>query len=289
MATAPSSTAATPGATWAALGQREFTETATSHVYAESGDYTVDVEAVLRAEYRFAGSPWRAIAGTLDRGRRPAARARRRVRHRAHAGRLQRPSRRTRLLKGRRCGARPRRTRPTRPTGSARAAIGPLPTARRCGAGRRRSTHRAVAAPPPCRRASNAARCRVAPVPSRSSRATASRTTSRSPVSPQLRLQQADAPSNASAAGRARPSTGSSTSPAHARGARSAAARALSISGGRPPRPSRGIRRPRALSSAPRRAPGERREEHRRSRLELRVADAELDRRHVRRQAQPST
>lgn len=54
-----------PGATWATLGQREFTATGTSHVYAESGEYTVSVEVVLRAEYRFAGSGWRSIAGTL--------------------------------------------------------------------------------------------------------------------------------------------------------------------------------------------------------------------------------
>lgn len=54
-----------PGMTWAALGQREFTATGTSHVYAESGEYTVAVEVVLRAEYRFAGSAWRSIAGTL--------------------------------------------------------------------------------------------------------------------------------------------------------------------------------------------------------------------------------
>ncbi|MEF3405439.1 hypothetical protein [Agromyces sp. CCNWLW203] len=54
-----------PGATWTALGQREFTPTSTSHVYAESGEYTVAIEVVLRAEYRFAGSGWRAIAGTL--------------------------------------------------------------------------------------------------------------------------------------------------------------------------------------------------------------------------------
>lgn len=54
-----------PGATWAALGQREFTATGTSHVYADSGEYTVSVEVVLRAEYRFAGSGWRSIAGTL--------------------------------------------------------------------------------------------------------------------------------------------------------------------------------------------------------------------------------
>lgn len=54
-----------PGATWATLGQREFTTTGTSHVYADSGEYTVALEVVLRAEYRFAGSGWRSIAGTL--------------------------------------------------------------------------------------------------------------------------------------------------------------------------------------------------------------------------------
>lgn len=57
--------ASTPGAPWAALGQREFSETATSHVYATSGVYTVHLAVGLRAEYRFAGSPWRAISGTL--------------------------------------------------------------------------------------------------------------------------------------------------------------------------------------------------------------------------------
>lgn len=56
----------TPGATWAALGQPEFSATPTSHVYASSGEYTVELAVVLRAEYRFAGSPWRSIAGTLS-------------------------------------------------------------------------------------------------------------------------------------------------------------------------------------------------------------------------------
>ena len=54
-----------PGSTWEVLGQREFTGTPTSHVYAVAGEYTVDLSVVLRAEYRFAGSPWRPIAGTL--------------------------------------------------------------------------------------------------------------------------------------------------------------------------------------------------------------------------------
>lgn len=56
----------TPGSTWEALGQAEFTETATSHVYAASGDYTVDIAVVFVAEYRFNGSVWRWIDGTLS-------------------------------------------------------------------------------------------------------------------------------------------------------------------------------------------------------------------------------
>ncbi|TYL54088.1 hypothetical protein [Agromyces mariniharenae] len=54
-----------PGATWDALGQREFSPTPTSHVYVAPGEYTAELEVALRAEYRFAGSPWRSIAGTL--------------------------------------------------------------------------------------------------------------------------------------------------------------------------------------------------------------------------------
>lgn len=54
-----------PGQTWEALGVHEFAETGTSHAYAESGEFTVTLEVVLAAEYRFAGSPWRSIAGTL--------------------------------------------------------------------------------------------------------------------------------------------------------------------------------------------------------------------------------
>lgn len=54
-----------PGASWDALGQREFTETLTSHTYAVAGEYTVELSVVLRAEYRFAGSGWRSIPGTL--------------------------------------------------------------------------------------------------------------------------------------------------------------------------------------------------------------------------------
>ena len=54
-----------PGATWTELGVDEFTPTATSHVYAASGEYSVRLEVALAAEYRFAGSAWLPIAGTL--------------------------------------------------------------------------------------------------------------------------------------------------------------------------------------------------------------------------------
>ncbi|HEU4757934.1 MAG TPA: hypothetical protein VFS72_14785 [Agromyces sp.] len=54
-----------PGATWEELGQAEFTETETSHVYATSGEYTAELAVVYVAEYRFDGSAWRWIDGTL--------------------------------------------------------------------------------------------------------------------------------------------------------------------------------------------------------------------------------
>ena len=57
---------ATPGATWEDLHQKEFTATDTSHVYAESGEYTVTLEVALAAEYRFGGSAWQPIVGTLS-------------------------------------------------------------------------------------------------------------------------------------------------------------------------------------------------------------------------------
>lgn len=59
-------TSITGGASWEALGVPELTKTATSHVYRERGEYAVTVSVVLSAEYRFAGQPWRPIAGTLQ-------------------------------------------------------------------------------------------------------------------------------------------------------------------------------------------------------------------------------
>jgi len=56
---------ASPGATWSELRTKEFTKTATSHVYASTGEYTATLEVVLSAEYRFGGSGWQSIAGVL--------------------------------------------------------------------------------------------------------------------------------------------------------------------------------------------------------------------------------
>ncbi|WP_353810324.1 hypothetical protein [Agromyces sp. SYSU T00194] len=59
------------GATWAALGQPEFSATPTSHVYAARGTYEVELTVTYAAEYRFAGAGWVPIAGTLDIGSGP--------------------------------------------------------------------------------------------------------------------------------------------------------------------------------------------------------------------------
>ncbi|MGR2753614.1 hypothetical protein [Agromyces arachidis] len=56
---------ADPGATWADLGQREFTATPTSHVYRAKGEHTARLDVIYVAEYRFDGSAWRWIDGTL--------------------------------------------------------------------------------------------------------------------------------------------------------------------------------------------------------------------------------
>jgi hypothetical protein len=56
----------TGGSTWAALGLPEFSETATSHAYAASGDRTVQLSVEYAAEYSFAGRAYTAIAGTLS-------------------------------------------------------------------------------------------------------------------------------------------------------------------------------------------------------------------------------
>ena len=56
----------TKGGTWAALGLREFDPTPTSHVYLDEGDYTIHLTIDFRAEYRFAGSDFLPIDGTIN-------------------------------------------------------------------------------------------------------------------------------------------------------------------------------------------------------------------------------
>lgn len=55
----------TPGASWADLGLREFEPTPTSHIYRSSEDYSLQLEVLYRAEYRFAGYDWQNIDGTV--------------------------------------------------------------------------------------------------------------------------------------------------------------------------------------------------------------------------------
>jgi PKD repeat protein len=58
-------TTSTPGASWAALGLVEFDATSTSHVFTTPGSFAISLAIRFRAEYRFAGSEWVPIAGTL--------------------------------------------------------------------------------------------------------------------------------------------------------------------------------------------------------------------------------
>ena len=53
------------GATWAEQGLPEFSETATSHEYRQTGSYVITLSVDYAAEYRFAGQSWRSIRGTL--------------------------------------------------------------------------------------------------------------------------------------------------------------------------------------------------------------------------------
>lgn len=55
----------TPGASWAALGQDELTETPTGHVYAQRGRATVMVRVAYSAEYRVGDGRWVAVQGDV--------------------------------------------------------------------------------------------------------------------------------------------------------------------------------------------------------------------------------
>lgn len=58
-------TTAAQGSTWRAAGVQEFDTTPTSHAFERPGSYTIRLTVDFAAEYRFAGAPWRSIAGTL--------------------------------------------------------------------------------------------------------------------------------------------------------------------------------------------------------------------------------
>jgi len=60
------STEGTRGAPWRANNDREFDETATSHVYQRAGTYYIDLVVDYTAEYRFGSGPWVAIDGVLS-------------------------------------------------------------------------------------------------------------------------------------------------------------------------------------------------------------------------------
>src|SRR6185312_3901728 len=56
---------ATRGATWKALGIREFDPTGTSHVYDKRGEYDIDLIIDFTAECQYAGGPWTPVIGVL--------------------------------------------------------------------------------------------------------------------------------------------------------------------------------------------------------------------------------
>ena len=60
-----SATRSTKGGTWASLGIPEFEESPTSHVYEQVGDYTITLTVTFAAEYRFDGSAWRPVIGSI--------------------------------------------------------------------------------------------------------------------------------------------------------------------------------------------------------------------------------
>ncbi|TFD52222.1 hypothetical protein E3T55_06320 [Cryobacterium frigoriphilum] len=54
------------GATWQWLNLPEFSETDTSHTYESTGEYTITPSVTYRAEYRYAGSDWLPVDGTIS-------------------------------------------------------------------------------------------------------------------------------------------------------------------------------------------------------------------------------
>ncbi|QEW00260.1 hypothetical protein F6J84_09275 [Microbacterium caowuchunii] len=54
------------GASWAALGQPQFTPTATSHPYTRRGDYLASVTVAYSASVSFDGGRWRDVEGVVE-------------------------------------------------------------------------------------------------------------------------------------------------------------------------------------------------------------------------------
>ncbi|MDH6235970.1 hypothetical protein [Cryobacterium sp. CG_9.6] len=54
------------GASWADLGVPEFSDTDTSHVYEERGDFVAGLTVDYTAEYRVGGGGWIAVSGALS-------------------------------------------------------------------------------------------------------------------------------------------------------------------------------------------------------------------------------
>ena len=60
-----SRTTADPGASWSALGVKEFTRTSTSHKYATPASYSPSVTVWYNVEYRWGGGAWQQISGRI--------------------------------------------------------------------------------------------------------------------------------------------------------------------------------------------------------------------------------
>ncbi len=58
-------TSESPGETWRALGQPPWTQTPTSHSYAEVGDVRVQLVVFYSAKFRFGSQGWRSLTGLV--------------------------------------------------------------------------------------------------------------------------------------------------------------------------------------------------------------------------------
>jgi hypothetical protein len=61
-----SQTTSVPGARWDTLGLREFSPTATSHVYGAEGSFTTSVSVRYGVEYRVGGGAWIPVSGEVS-------------------------------------------------------------------------------------------------------------------------------------------------------------------------------------------------------------------------------